>query len=196
MWLYFSEWFCFVNDSINWCAKGEAPQWCHSIDSLPMLKTDVFILCIPLCSNYRISFLSQRIFLVILFYLRVKHTLWFIFWSLPFAVDAVPCRIAFERGKERHFSFLALSMGASGWLVLAEESPLKQHFGVVRVSAPLAGSNVSITSMSPCIFVFIFGGRASMLPFRFEFMLVHLKFMAQMFYVCKTFTVPISSQAR
>ncbi|KAE8056716.1 hypothetical protein FH972_013462 [Carpinus fangiana] len=59
-------------------------------------------------------------------------------------VDAVPCRIAFERGKERHFSFLALSMGASGWLVLAEESPLKQHFGVVRVSAPLAGSNPRI----------------------------------------------------
>ncbi|GAB4838298.1 hypothetical protein Ancab_027826 [Ancistrocladus abbreviatus] len=29
-------------------------------------------------------------------------------------VDAIPCRIAFERGKERHFSFLALSMGTSG----------------------------------------------------------------------------------
>jgi protein CLEC16A len=71
----------------------------------------------------------------------------------------VPCRIAFERGKERHFSFLALSMGASGWLVLAEESPLKQHFGVVRVSAPLAGSNVCITSMFPSIlFLFLVAG--------------------------------------
>lgn len=59
-------------------------------------------------------------------------------------VDGVPCRIAFERGKERHFHFLAISMGASGWLVLAEELPLKRHFGVVRVSAPLAGSNPKI----------------------------------------------------
>ncbi|KAB1204299.1 hypothetical protein CJ030_MR8G004629 [Morella rubra] len=58
--------------------------------------------------------------------------------------DALPCRIAFERGKERHFCFLAISMGASGWLVLAEELPLKQHFGVVRVAAPLAGSNPRI----------------------------------------------------
>ncbi|KAG6705914.1 hypothetical protein I3843_07G194400 [Carya illinoinensis] len=58
--------------------------------------------------------------------------------------DAVPCRIAFERGKERHFFFLAISVGASGWLVLAEELPLKQHFGVVRVAAPLAGSNPKI----------------------------------------------------
>ncbi|XP_059637495.1 protein TRANSPARENT TESTA 9 isoform X3 [Cornus florida] len=53
--------------------------------------------------------------------------------------DAVPCRIAFERGKERHFFFLALSMGTSGWVVLAEELPLKQHYGVIRVAAPLAG---------------------------------------------------------
>ncbi|XP_030952476.1 protein TRANSPARENT TESTA 9 isoform X1 [Quercus lobata] len=59
-------------------------------------------------------------------------------------VDAVPCRIAFERGKERHFSFLAISMGTSGWLVLAEVLPLKQQFGVVRVAAPLAGSNPRI----------------------------------------------------
>uniref|UniRef100_A0A5B6ZMZ0 FPL domain-containing protein n=1 Tax=Davidia involucrata TaxID=16924 RepID=A0A5B6ZMZ0_DAVIN len=59
-------------------------------------------------------------------------------------VDAVPCRIAFERGKERHFSFLAVSMGTSGWIVLAEELPLKQHYGVVRVTAPLAGCNPNI----------------------------------------------------
>lgn len=119
--------------------------------------TDVFILCIPLSSTYRRSFLSRWIVLVILFYVRVTQssTLWFIFWSLPFAVDAVPCRIAFERGKERHFCFLAFSMGASGWLVLAEESSQKQHFGSVRVSAPLAGSNVCITSMFPRI-LFLF----------------------------------------
>ncbi|KAF2309881.1 hypothetical protein GH714_005477 [Hevea brasiliensis] len=54
-------------------------------------------------------------------------------------VDAVPCRIAFERGKERHFCFLAVSMGTSGWILLIEELPLKQHHGVVRIIAPLAG---------------------------------------------------------
>ncbi|XP_077238440.1 CLEC16A-like protein isoform X3 [Tasmannia lanceolata] len=59
-------------------------------------------------------------------------------------VDAVPCRIAFERGKERHFCFLAMSRGTSGWVLLAEELPLKQQFGIVRVAAPLAGSNPRI----------------------------------------------------
>ncbi|KAJ7955850.1 Protein CLEC16A like [Quillaja saponaria] len=56
-------------------------------------------------------------------------------------VNAVPCRIAFERGRERHFWILAISMGTSGWLVLAEDLPLKQHYGVVRITAPLAGCN-------------------------------------------------------
>ncbi|KAL6575205.1 hypothetical protein OROMI_012490 [Orobanche minor] len=59
-------------------------------------------------------------------------------------VDALPCRIAFERGKERHFQFLALSTGSSGWLVLAEELPMKRQRGVVRVLAPLAGCNPRI----------------------------------------------------
>ncbi|XP_073117626.1 protein TRANSPARENT TESTA 9 isoform X2 [Elaeis guineensis] len=56
-------------------------------------------------------------------------------------VNAVPCRIAFERGKERHLCFLVLLMGTSGWILLAEELPLKQQCGIVRVTAPLAGSN-------------------------------------------------------
>lgn len=59
-------------------------------------------------------------------------------------VDAVPCRIAFERGKERHFSFLAVSIGTSGWIVLAEELPQRPHRGTVRVLAPLAGCNPRI----------------------------------------------------
>ncbi|KAK7329129.1 hypothetical protein VNO77_23275 [Canavalia gladiata] len=59
-------------------------------------------------------------------------------------VNSMPCRIAFERGKERHFCFLAVSVGTSGWLVLAEELPLKKPYGVVRVAAPLAGSNPRI----------------------------------------------------
>lgn len=62
----------------------------------------------------------------------------------------MPCRIAFERGKERHFCFLAISLGESGWVVLAEELPLKQHYGVVRVAAPLAGSNVCYSSTAFC----------------------------------------------
>ncbi|KAG9141783.1 hypothetical protein Leryth_023501 [Lithospermum erythrorhizon] len=59
-------------------------------------------------------------------------------------VDAVPCRIAFERGKERQFSFLAVSIGISGWVILAEELPLRSRVGVVRVAAPLAGCNPRI----------------------------------------------------
>ncbi|XP_019442736.1 PREDICTED: uncharacterized protein LOC109347374 [Lupinus angustifolius] len=59
-------------------------------------------------------------------------------------VNAVPCRIAFERGKERHFCFLAISLRSSGWLVLSEELPLKKTHGVVRVAAPLAGCNPKI----------------------------------------------------
>ncbi|KAF6155650.1 hypothetical protein GIB67_034745 [Kingdonia uniflora] len=58
--------------------------------------------------------------------------------------DAVPCRIAFERGKERHFCFLALCKETSGWVLLAEGLPNKQHYGVVRVAAPLSGSNPKI----------------------------------------------------
>ncbi|KAJ6840358.1 uncharacterized protein M6B38_310315 [Iris pallida] len=62
---------------------------------------------------------------------------------------AVPCRIAFERGKERHFSFLAISRGTSGWILLLEELPLKQQRGVVRVPAPLAGSDPVIDQKHP-----------------------------------------------
>ncbi|XP_049412460.1 protein TRANSPARENT TESTA 9-like isoform X1 [Solanum stenotomum] len=59
-------------------------------------------------------------------------------------VDAVPCRIAFERGKERHFHFLAITIGPSGWLILADELPVRPSFGVVRVVAPLGGCNPRI----------------------------------------------------
>ncbi|XP_068463906.1 protein TRANSPARENT TESTA 9-like isoform X6 [Phaseolus vulgaris] len=56
--------------------------------------------------------------------------------------NALPCRIAFERGKELHVYFLAISLGISGWLALAEELPLKKSHGVVRSVAPLAGCNI------------------------------------------------------
>lgn len=66
---------------------------------------------------------------------------------LFFPANAVPCRIAFERGKERYFSFLAMSKGTSGWLLLVEELPLKQQRGIIRVIAPLAGSDVCISNL-------------------------------------------------
>ncbi|KAL4341766.1 hypothetical protein GQ457_08G002480 [Hibiscus cannabinus] len=59
-------------------------------------------------------------------------------------VHALPCRISFERGKERYFHFLAVSVGTSGWLALVDELPLKINCGIVRVVAPLAGTNPRI----------------------------------------------------
>ncbi|KAG7029854.1 hypothetical protein SDJN02_08197, partial [Cucurbita argyrosperma subsp. argyrosperma] len=62
---------------------------------------------------------------------------------------SVPCRISFERGKERHFYFLGTSMGTSGWIILAEELPSKLNCGIIRVAAPLAGSNPRIDEKHP-----------------------------------------------
>ncbi|KAG6507052.1 hypothetical protein ZIOFF_032392 [Zingiber officinale] len=59
-------------------------------------------------------------------------------------VDAIPCRIAFERGKERHFCLLVISRGTSGWILLTQESPIRQQRGIVRVAAPLSSSDVCI----------------------------------------------------
>ncbi|KAK2358717.1 protein TRANSPARENT TESTA [Trifolium repens] len=59
-------------------------------------------------------------------------------------VNAVPCRIAFKNGKEHHFCFRAISLGISGWLVLAEELPSQKSHGIVRVTAPLAGCDPRI----------------------------------------------------
>ncbi|CAI8584099.1 unnamed protein product [Vicia faba] len=56
-------------------------------------------------------------------------------------VNAVPCRIAFKSGKEHHLCFQAVSLGISGWLVLAEELPSQKSHGIIRVVAPLAGCN-------------------------------------------------------
>lgn len=63
--------------------------------------------------------------------------------------NGVPCRIAFEKGKERHFQFLAVSKGMQGWIILLEEIPLKPQFGTVRVMAPLAGCNPKIDQQHP-----------------------------------------------
>lgn len=63
--------------------------------------------------------------------------------------NALSCRIAFERGRERHFSFLAISKGVSGWIILLEEFQLNQRRGVVRFIAPLAGSDPRIDEKHP-----------------------------------------------
>lgn len=77
-------------------------------------------------------------------------------WHVILAVDAVPCRIAFERGKERHFCFLAISHGTSGWILLLEQLPLKQERGIVRVMAPLAGSDVCVMMPWKICFIALF----------------------------------------
>ncbi|KAL2930168.1 Protein TRANSPARENT TESTA 9 [Bienertia sinuspersici] len=59
-------------------------------------------------------------------------------------VDAVPCRIAFERGKERYVWLQAVTMGTFGWIVLTEELPLRQSVGIVRVVAPLSACDVCV----------------------------------------------------
>ncbi|CAM8931590.1 unnamed protein product [Rhodiola kirilowii] len=58
--------------------------------------------------------------------------------------DALPCKIAFERSKERNFYFLAACVGTSGWIILSEELPLQSQCGVVRFATPLAGSSAKI----------------------------------------------------
>ena len=39
-------------------------------------------------------------------------------------------------------------MGTSGWIILAEELPSKLNCGIIRVAAPLAGSNVRVKELS------------------------------------------------
>lgn len=80
------------------------------------------------------------------------------------AVDALPCRIAFERGKERHFWFLAVSVRTSGWLLLAEELPLKKQHGIIRVAAPLAGCDVSLFVKLNLRLFFVFPNCLRILP--------------------------------
>ncbi|KAH9318604.1 hypothetical protein KI387_020373, partial [Taxus chinensis] len=63
--------------------------------------------------------------------------------------DAVPCRIAFEEGKELHVYMLAVVKGASGWLLLAEEVLFKPQRGVVFAYAPLAGLKPKVDEIHP-----------------------------------------------
>lgn len=53
--------------------------------------------------------------------------------------DGIPCRIAFEEGKEIHVYMLTVVKGAFGWLLLAEKVLDKPHRGVVVAIAPLVG---------------------------------------------------------
>jgi hypothetical protein len=62
------------------------------------------------------------------------------------ADNAMPCRVAFERGKERLVHLLVVLQGTTGSLLLVEDIPFKQKRGMIRVTAPLAGSDVHIPS--------------------------------------------------
>eukprot|EP00850_Spirogloea_muscicola_P019717 SM000197S05460 [mRNA] locus=s197:215652:223016:+ [translate_table: standard] len=60
------------------------------------------------------------------------------------AGDAMACRVAFERGKERAVYLQVASSGCAGWLLLSEPAPTRLGYGVVRVIAPLAGCSPRI----------------------------------------------------
>ncbi|CAM6039399.1 unnamed protein product [Sphagnum compactum] len=62
--------------------------------------------------------------------------------EVDLAADAMSCKVAFERGKERIVYLLVVLQGTSGSLLLVEEITSKQQRGVIRVTAPLAGSDV------------------------------------------------------
>lgn len=60
-----------------------------------------------------------------------------------FAVeDAMPCKVAFERGKERHVHLVVVLGETAGSLLLIEDVSIKKRRGVIRVTAPLVGSDV------------------------------------------------------
>ena len=81
-----------------------------------------------------------------LYYLESEIDLLFLNFSyFVFAVNTVPCRVAFKSGKEHHLYFQAISSGISGWLVLAEEQPSQMSHGIVRVVAPLAVVRIPIS---------------------------------------------------
>lgn len=54
----------------------------------------------------------------------------------------MPCRVAFERGKERQVRLIVVLGETTGSLLLVEDSSIRQDRGVIRVTAPLVGSDV------------------------------------------------------
>lgn len=75
--------------------------------------------------------------------MRVQHpiTSTAVGTELSIVDDAMPCRVAFERGKERHVHLVAVLAETSGSLLLIEDVSIKQRRGVIRVTAPLVGSD-------------------------------------------------------
>lgn len=53
----------------------------------------------------------------------------------------MPCRVAFERGKERQVRLIVVLGETTGSLLLVEDSSIRQDRGVIRVTAPLVGSD-------------------------------------------------------
>ncbi|KAG6542093.1 hypothetical protein Mapa_016511 [Marchantia paleacea] len=68
-----------------------------------------------------------------------------------FEGKAMPCRVAFERGKERSVYLLVAhkERDAASWLLLAEDTPSRNGHGIVRVIAPLAGSKPRVDDDHP-----------------------------------------------
>ncbi|BBN04516.1 hypothetical protein Mp_3g05320 [Marchantia polymorpha subsp. ruderalis] len=68
-----------------------------------------------------------------------------------FEGNAMPCRVAFERGKERSVYLLVAhkERDAASWLLLAEDTPSRNGHGIVRVIAPLAGSKPRVDDDHP-----------------------------------------------
>ncbi|KAJ7522980.1 hypothetical protein O6H91_18G033200 [Diphasiastrum complanatum] len=54
--------------------------------------------------------------------------------------DAMPCRVSFERGKEKAVYLLVATWDTSGSLILAESTSSNLSRGIIRLIAPLAGS--------------------------------------------------------
>lgn len=52
------------------------------------------------------------------------------------------CRVSFERGKERCVHLVVVLRGTTGSLLLIEDNSSDQRRGLIRGTAPLAGSDV------------------------------------------------------
>eukprot|EP00899_Mesostigma_viride_P007445 jgi/Mesvir1/16701/Mv15094-RA.2 len=65
-------------------------------------------------------------------------------------LDSLPCRVAFERGKERALYLVVMTHAhPTPCLVLAEASPVRLGAGIVRAIAPLAGAQPRVNQTHP-----------------------------------------------
>lgn len=64
--------------------------------------------------------------------------------ELDISDDAMLCRVSFERGKERCVHLVVVLRGTTGSLLLIEDNSSDQRRGLIRGTAPLAGSDPRI----------------------------------------------------